>query len=83
LYGLSFKTTKKKWAWAQKKNLKNFSGENDVDLANTAIYPFKFEEQDVSLKSVVNTLPKTLRSLAPIRREFGFRLRSKQAAKAA
>jgi hypothetical protein len=28
-------------------------------------------------------LPKTLRSLAPIRREFGFRLRSKQAAKAA
>jgi len=35
LYGLSFKTTKKKWAWAQKKTFKNFGGDNNVDPANT------------------------------------------------
>ena len=46
-------------------------------------FPFKFENVNVSSLKVVNALPKSLRFLAPLRREYGSRLRAKQAAKAA
>jgi len=72
LYGLPFKTSKKKWAWA-KTAVQNQAG----------LYPFKPEQVAESGRvSVKNALPKSIRFLSPIRREFGYVLRIKQATKA-
>lgn len=73
LYGVSFKGGKKKWSWSTDKN--GFSFGNS--------FCFKFEKNSDTPFEVVNTLPKSLRFLSTIRREYGTRLRAKQAAKAA
>ena len=75
LYGLPFQTIKKKWAWAKDKKNPNQS-------EATFDYPFKFENTFESSPTVVNALPKSVRFLFPIRREYGVRLRAKQATKA-
>ena len=82
LYGLPFKTNKKKWAWANPSH--DFIGKkfNQLKIERNS-FPFKFEPAKLlNSSSVTNALPRSLRLLAPIRRDYGFCLRSKQAVKA-
>jgi len=44
--------------------------------------PFKYEEVSPNVFEIPNLLPKSFRFLAPLRREYGFILRAKQAIKA-
>ena len=68
LYGLPFKTKKKKWMWANP--VKNFKGKISTSQNERDIFPFKFEPAvGQSVPSVVNALPRSMRLLAPLRRD--------------
>jgi hypothetical protein len=82
LYGLPFKTSKKKWSWFKVGNTTSGDQSFQKDPSIFLSSPFKQEYDALGNQHITNALSKSIRYLAPLRREYGFYLRAKQALKA-